>query len=313
MSEAPPTHVTSAVAQPKTEGPVPKNPRGAEYQWIKFVGVGQSIEDVLEVVALAGMSAPKVTKGWVKWAEVPRWGRVGITVIEGYDPRVMEVPILFDAITGFAEEHEDVETNIRKLEWMAGRGHPHAGLPTGARDASGESPLVKVFAVGIHGDESPLVPINEVNSGSPEEGGVHWLVTDIAFYDEPQTAGRLGPWATTRKRDGHRIRQAATVTLLEHTTYAFDAATKRRAEERGKLKHKFIEVRSTSARNTMRKVAYHEFQIKHTPVYKRAKGMGEVVQANNESGRKLGHDQNKPLTPGTRVRIPESAFSKKTS
>lgn len=289
-------------------------PKGNPYQWIHFVGTGPTLATTVEVTVLAGISAPKVTGGWAKWAEVPRWGRTALTVIEGYDPRKMEVPILFDSLlTG--QSREDIEENVQKLEWMAGRGTP-PGVSTA--DAVGESPLVRVFANKIGsenaglGSESPLIPIGIHNSGYPDAGNIHWLVTSIDFYDEPQSAGNLSPLATLRDQGGARLRQAATVTLLERTSYNFDAGAKARAEARAKLRHKLFEVKTTAGRNTIKKVAAYEFRRHKIPAPQQLEALGEIVAANNPPGRKpgLGYQTEKALKVNTPIRIPKSAVTR---
>ncbi|HTG23810.1 MAG TPA: hypothetical protein VK681_27500, partial [Reyranella sp.] len=66
--------------------------------------------------ALAGEGAPTPTEGWVKIAKVQRFQRTSITTPEGYDPYVLSVPVLFDAVA-LTKNRPDVEADILTLEW----------------------------------------------------------------------------------------------------------------------------------------------------------------------------------------------------
>lgn len=50
--------------------------------------------------AIANSETIASTEGYAKYAHVPRPQRVALTVLEGYEPMTITVPILFDATTG---------------------------------------------------------------------------------------------------------------------------------------------------------------------------------------------------------------------
>jgi hypothetical protein len=232
--------------------------------------------DTRKFEVLAGDGAPTPIGGWPKIATVDRPGRVGYTVPTGYDPIGMKVPILFDAVMRTADR-EDIENNILKLEWMAGRDPKPPG-----GEVKGRPPAVEVFTGDSNGNQIPLVP----KQFQSEPGhSRQWWITDLAF-DETQEGCK-------RDRGGARIRQAVVVTLTQIVSTAGAIALAKAAREQAKGKYKTVT--STASANTIKKVAVRE----GIP-----SAWKEILAAN----RRLGASGEKHLKPGTHIRIPLTAF-----
>lgn len=222
---------------------------------------------------LAGEGAPMVTEGWPKIAKVPRFQRVAITVPEGYEPIVMTVPVLFDAVA-LTKERPDIEADVRSLEWMAGR----TPNPKGT-EIQGEPPFVMIFSTDNSGNLTNLVPKPyQTVPGRSQQ----WYITNIAFDSNP-----------LRDTGGDRIRQAATVTLTE--VVSTPSALARNRASREAVKGKNIKVLSDSAADTIKKVATRE-------------GIPGSWQAILKANRNLGTSAEKVLPKNTVVRIPLTAF-----
>lgn len=222
---------------------------------------------------LAGDGAPTPTGGWAKIATVDRWGRVGYTVPNGYDPIIMTIPILFEAVMK-TRGRRDLENDILQLEWMAGRSpNPAAG------EVKGDPPYVEVFTTDSDGNTIPLVP--RQFQGEPGQSR-QWYITNIEFDTNPD-----------RDEGGARIRQAATVTLTEVVSTAGTLAHNRQAREA--VKGKYKTVRSSTTADTIKKVAVRE-------------GIPSSWRAILEANRKLGASAEKRLKPGTPIRIPLTAY-----
>lgn len=160
--------------QPPSESGEPKRANTA-LQEIGFyaygkTAAGNSREASFSV--LAQETAPQITGGWVKLAKVQRFQRVSVTVPEGYDPRVLTVPIMFDATAPRGAEVQaaegkvakaiengaaQIEENIKALEWMAGREEHPSG------EVTGEPPYVQVYTVAKNA-KNETIPINLVPS-----------------------------------------------------------------------------------------------------------------------------------------------------
>jgi hypothetical protein len=247
-------------------------------QFIVFQGVlGENTSPPIEV--LAGEGAPTPSGGYAKWAHIPRPQRKALTILEGYEPFVLTVPILFDAVR-LVSRREDVETAIQWLEWMGGRGIKFGGMPY--HPAEGDSPLVIVYASDGEGNESPLVP-------KPfQTKDLRWVIDDITWDEHP-----------IRDRAGARIRQAAVVKLLEHVSSAgpsTDSSTTRARLRKG-LEGQYTPFKTTSTVNTVRKLL-----AKHVhPPSRVGEAIGPTLKAN-----KLGSNPEKPLKNGTKVLIPKT-------
>lgn len=154
-----------------------------------------------EFTVLAGATRPTITAGFPKVQIIDRARRLGYTMVTGYDPISLDVPIQFEAMvnnpigkyTGQA-----VEQDIQKLEWMAGRGKDFAtSRPKVGQAAVGTPPIVTVASFDGGGRETALIP--------PNVHGLQWLISNIS-YDT----------AAISDRQGNRVRQAATVTLTQY-------------------------------------------------------------------------------------------------
>lgn len=217
---------------------------------------------------LAGEGAPIPTEGWAKIAKVQRFQRVSITTPEGYDPYVLSVPVLFDAVAK-TKNRPDIEANIAMLEWMAGR--PEHG------EAKGPPPQVQVYTTDSEGNITSLVPKPfQTVSGSSQQ----WYITSIAFDPNP-----------LKDRSGARIRQAATIELTEIVNTQAQVQEAREARE--KVKNKYRPAYTDSAANTIKKIALRE-------------GIPEAWKAILAANRNLGTSGEKVLPNHTKVRIPES-------
>jgi hypothetical protein len=267
-------------APPDIATPTPGPRSGTQNQYIGFKGFltnGKEPpeENLFEV--LAGEGGPTPTDGYAKWAHVPRPQRVAMTVLEGYEPMTMTVPILFDAVVA-TRRREDIELNIQKLEWMAGRGILFRGKP--GHPGQGDSPLVRVFTTDGAGRPTPLVPKQF------QTKDLLWIVTGLAFDETPD-----------RNKAGHRIRQKVTVTLTQYEGSpgtSFDSAsTRRRARELAAGKFKVF--KTTTAINTIQLVAS---RYAHNTSAAR-----EIIQA-NRGNRKIGNNPEKHLHVGTHVKVP---------
>jgi hypothetical protein len=218
---------------------------------------------------LAGEGAPVPTEGWPKIAKVQRFQRVSLTVPEGYDPYVLSVPILFDSVA-LTKNRPNVEADIATLEWMAGRS------PRGEPEATGPPPQVMVYSTDSQGNMTSLVPKQfQTVHGSSQQ----WYLLAPNFDPKP-----------LKDRSGARIRQLATIELLE----IVDTESQIRGARviRELFKNKFRTVESDAAANTIKRVALRE-------------GLPEGWQAILAANRNLGTNSEKRLPVGTKVKIPE--------
>lgn len=237
-------------------------------QEIGFFG-HTALGEVETFSVLAGDGAPTVTGGWARIALLERPGRVSFTVPSGYDPVTMTVPILFDAVAK-TKDRADIEADIKKLEWMAGRS---------TEEALGEPPYVEVFTLDDNGNTIALVP--EQYQSKPGRSQ-QWFISGIEFDTE-----------AIRDRSGSRLRQAATVTLTEIITTPGVIAKNRKSREA--VKNKNETVFSTSEADTIKKVAARE-------------GIPSSWKAILAANRKLGSSAEKHLKPHTAIKIPLTAF-----
>lgn len=164
-------------------------------------------------------AAPTVTGGYAKITTLDRSERAGLSVFTGYDPSGMELAIRFESTDSRGSFHGAdgslIERDITLLEQMAGRGQI-AGAAVGA------PPLVRVTTTDVRGHTVPLIPLNyQRTSGNPN--GPIWWIAGIDWDKNP-----------ARNFHGERIRQLATVTLLQYV--APDALTS--VSDRAKSKKK---------------------------------------------------------------------------
>lgn len=229
------------------------------------------------ITVLAGEGAPTVVGGWVKVAKVPRFQRISITIPEGYDPLVLNVPILFDAVVQ-TKDRPDIESQIVTLEEMAGR-------PKG--DTTGEPPYVEVFAADAEGNRTNLIPRK-----FQEDSELLWWITGIN-------------WDTNPLRDpgGERIRQAATVELTE--IYLSGSARENAVSKRNKLAAGRPKTFKTTATvDTIKRVAKALASRFHN------KALISNWQLLLKANPRLGNNPEKPLKHGTIVKIPVDFWGK---
>jgi hypothetical protein len=219
---------------------------------------------------LAGKGAPIPTEGWPKIAKVQRFQRVSLTVPEGYDPYVLSVPVLFDAVA-LTQNRPNVEADIQTLEWMAGRS------PRG--ESQGPPPQVMIYSTDSQGNLTNLVPkqFQTVNGASQQ-----WYLTALTFDPNP-----------LKERRGDRIRQEATITLTE--IVATESQVQSARAQREAVANKYRTVRSDAAANTIKRIAIRE-------------GLPEGWRAILAANRNLGTNAEKHLPAGTKVKIPETLF-----
>lgn len=131
---------------------------------------------------------PTLTGGGSRWNVIPRPGRTGLTVFDGYDPLQIQVPILFDNFIDGSTIQDDVD-----LLWlMWGRG-PGAANTTADHKAS---PVLSVTG-------NLMPPITQASATNP--GPPNWVITQI---DED------GASAVFNSAQ-HLVRLAVTVSLQE--------------------------------------------------------------------------------------------------
>lgn len=241
---------------------------------------------------LAGAGGATLTGGGSKWGTVDRPQRKGLTILQGYDPLTLVVPIIFDAVTLDRDDRlaghpntagKSLEDDIQKLLWMWGRGLLYNTGVGGS--AQGDSPLVQVLTADDRGAPTPLVPKDL------QTANLFWVIGDLGFDTNPM-----------RNRAGYRIRQAVTVTLTEHVSSEFASSAdspRRRQQGRGALAGKYLTVRATSELNTIAKLAWH---YAHTNSFQDSLA---IITAN--PGLHLNRSvkaAQKKLKHGTKVRIP---------
>ena len=277
-----------AISGTKAPTRPPYTPIGAP-QYIQFVG---SLTNGVKLVqfkfsVLAGPDlAPTITSGFAKWNIVGRPQRVGFTVHDGYDPITLSVPIMFDAVA--SGSGVDIEADIQKLEWMAGRGKLYAADGGIGAPGQGDSPIVNIYSANTTGLETNLIP--------PNVHDIDWVVTSLD-YD-------TGPF---RNAAGNRVRQLVTVTLLEHVgapgaTYDSPSTRARQlAADAGKSKT----VTTAVDADTYRKLA-----VKYVPK-PTLKAATDIMKANRKSkNRALAsvRSVDKPLPLNVKVKIPLAIY-----
>jgi hypothetical protein len=234
---------------------------------------------------LADEGAATITGGWAKWAVVDRPQRVGMTVLQGYDPVTMDVPVLFDNVV--QQDGADLERDIQVLEWMAGRGKLFASDGHVGASGQGDSPIVSVFSAASDGVETPMIP--------PNVHDLDWVVTGISYDANP-----------LRARNGHRIRQAAAVTLTQHVgspgTSLDSAAVRARARKAATGRYKVIV--TTTGVDTYQQIAA---KYAPKPTFKSAVA---IMNANKDNGNRHARQRsvNKHMGAHVRVRVPLAIY-----
>lgn len=213
----------------------------------------------------------------------------------------MDVPIQFEAVgrnplryqvdTGGGirlsgqSTAEDVESDIQKLHWMAGRGKLFASKADHGvgRAATNDPPIVNVASYDAKGSETDLIP--------RDVQGINWLISNIA-YDTSPTGQQLNSSMS-------RIRQIATVSLTEfsaapESTYDSPAT---RAKGRNSKNTGYQTVKSTAAWWCIRLLVEHHTNQRTTKAFR------TVLEFNRSHGRSYrSYNQHLPL--GSVVLIP---------
>ncbi len=261
--------VIKSVPQEPSEGSNEETPLN-RLQYIVFVGRQGKQKRVVEV--LADEAAPTPSAGYAKWAHIQRPQRTALTVLEGYEPMTLTVPVLFDSIRDNGIR-ENVELQIQRLEWMAGRG---ILFQAPYKPGVGKPPLIEVYSAKFEQRATELIP-------KPfETPNIKWYVDDLTFDEHP-----------LRGTQGARRRQACVVKLVQ---YVQDAT----AAEEGKEASSYTVKQTTSKLNTVHKL------VAHFLVGPRSK-LGEAVKetmALNKNNKKIGSNPEKHLKVGTPVKIP---------
>ncbi|MGH3415555.1 MAG: hypothetical protein ACRDSS_03730 [Actinocrinis sp.] len=248
---------------------------------------------------LAGYGGPKITQGWAKVNVINRPLRLGYTIPDGYDPWQMGLPVQFEARTDQATGHPAISANleldIQKLEWMAGRGrlYGHAQGHTDVGPATGMPPLVNVASLNGAGNVTNLIPANLHL--------VDWVITNIDYDNTApiMSAGMSG--GVIRDRTGDRVRQAATVTLLQYiASPGADNSPASRQRARGTAKG-FKAFKATAALDTIHKI------VRYATAGKASEADIQTVVAFNRDRLHVRSAAQK-LRRGTVVRIPTSVL-----
>jgi hypothetical protein len=262
----PPT-IVKQTSQPTSGSGKP--PAGLRYR-SQYIIFEASDPKAMRIEVLAGEAAPTASGGYAKWAHIPRPQRIGLTVFEGYEPMTLTVPILFDAVRENGEQ-EDVEDQIQRLEWMGGRGiKHHEGFTVGV----GKPFLLQVYsAAGNKEVAIPLVPVQF------QKAYLKWFIDDITWDEHPLRSG-----------GGHRIRQAATVKLIE---YVIDPSALEQKKESFTVHH------TTKSLPSLRKLV--AFWARGNPA--RIKEAIKVTLAENSHNKAIGSNPDKTLKEHTAIRI----------
>jgi hypothetical protein len=256
--------------------------------------------------ALANNEAIEAIEGYAIYARVKRPQRKSITVLEGYEPMAITVPLLFDESTAEMRAASErwrghpgsIEEDMQALEWMAGRGVKFKTPQEGGVGTPGEgnSPLVQIHSVASDGKETLLVPYQY------QTPTLKWVVSASSGtgieWDRTVGTGVL------RDNEGSRVRQACVVTLTEFVQPAYD-----------------VGLNSAAARAKAREKAEHQYETVTVPVDGRYRSLGEIaayycksataiselVKA-NAGNRAIGSRPDKRLKRGTRVKVPQTAM-----
>jgi hypothetical protein len=264
---------------------VPTSGPWTAQQQLKFTGTvidKYEPSQQLAFYVLAGPGGPNPTGGWGQINTIDRPRSRGYTYSAGYQPRSMDVPVRFLA-TNYAQggwTPAQVETNIEKLEWMAGFGV----LYQDQVGAKGTPPVVQIssFKAGSS-SATPLVP---KNFQSNLAGGLRWVISNLQYDPNP-----------IRDSDGYRTQQDMTVSVIEYVAVP-GAPTSPRQRQAGRGSNSaFVTVTTTQARDTIAKVC-------QSLGITSASDWTTVVQFNLK--RLKVRSYNKQLKVGTKVQVPAS-------
>jgi hypothetical protein len=233
--------------------------------------------------AICGTEGVVVTSGYGKWNNIDRRQRTSLTILSGFDPYTITVPLILDGVA----ELESVEGELEKLEWMGLR-----GLLVGSsgpeeegkfHPGEGETPTIEVLG--------KLVP-PEVSSPK-----IRFVLTGIEY----NMAGRelILP---VRRKDGERVRQAVTLTFTQYNpAMGASQSPAQRAKVVDKEKHELKPFVVHDGINTFRRIAKHY----------RARDISGAAREIQKANAKLGASVDKVLKHGTKVKVPRSATSQR--
>lgn len=255
-----------------------------ERQRIVFVNLaGASVE-----VLAGAQGAPTPTDGYAKIVEVARPQRNALTIIEGYKSTTLSVPVTFTAtmfLTSPASgtfvrvgSPTDVESAIQTLEEMAGLRQKRRGT----KEWRAEEQLLNVYTADGKGNQIPLLPPGPRTI--VEKANTYWLISNIEWDTKPE-----------RETHGNRIRQDATVTLMEWSPVP-GANEPVEALREALARSKPATFTTTAAINTIKRIAAH---YRHP--YQQA---WQEILAANRGNKKIGTSPSKHLPPGTKVKVP---------
>jgi hypothetical protein len=254
-------------------------------QQIQFVGTLSDGAgwDTRSFSVLAGEGGPTVTGGFAKWNVIDRPQRVGMTVLGGYDPISIDIPVRFDNVVQTSDQVRPIEDMISDLEWMGGRGptFKRVGAP-----GQGDSPLIQIFTVDNRGNQTLLIP---AQYQTPD---LYWVIKDIQYDASP-----------LRNEAGHRLRQDVTISLLQHVgspfSTSYDSSTVRARGRAGQTG--FREFAVTRQHNTIRKIAtFDAHNTSHAAAV-------EILDANRDRlhlSRSVDEDLLTHHALGTKIRVP---------
>jgi hypothetical protein len=244
------------------------------------------LEEEYALNAICGTEGVKITGGWGKWKIVGRPQRVGITVLEGYDPMTVTIPLIID------KAGASVESEIAILEWLGGRGRLFKHRPGYA--GQGDTPLIELYSTNGSEQQTALVPRILQDEGKSE---IRFVVSNIEY----DICGREYIQAI-RNKQFERIRQAATVTLLQYEGAmgnSLDSPANRKNVNR-QLKNDFVWVTTRKGMDSFKTIAKAYNKHQHANIAKAAR---EIQKANP----KLGASVDKKFRIGIRVKVPLTA------
>lgn len=251
-----------------------------------YVSHGSAVQERYSVTGTLTREGIRPTGGWAKWSNVARRQRTSQTVLEGYEPVTLEVPLILDVgveqpLGPSGHRQGDIEAYVERLEWMGGRGRLFKGKP--AHPGRGEPPILEIESKGS------LVPLWYQNRNGEE---IWWVLEDMSFGPEP-----------VRKESGRRTRQEVTLTLKQYVGSfgnSRSAAAQRIIQTQ---EQSFVYMTVGGGVNTFTDIAKKYNQT--------TQRIGEAAQEIRKANPGLGSSVNKPLPHGKRIRIPVSATSKR--